>query len=78
MPIPPQFIKHGASKKKVVDSKAEDAAEGPEDGKPDAEDKAEGETPWGKEIPAGKPGAKSAKQKAAYKKQMLMQMAKKG
>jgi hypothetical protein len=76
MPIPPQFVK--GNKKKVVDSKAEDAAEGPEDGKPDAEDKSEGETPWGKEIPAGKPGAKSSKQKAGAKRAMLLAMAKKG
>lgn len=39
------------SKKKVVDSPAEDAAEGPEDASPDAEDAAEGEMPMD-EMPA--------------------------
>lgn len=41
------------SKKKVVDSPAEDTAEGPEDASPDAEDTAEGEMPMD-EMPADK------------------------
>ena len=69
MAIPPQFIKN---KKGPVDSPEEDKAEGPEDGKPDAEDLREGE-----DFKTGKK-MNPAQKKAAAKKFMLMQQAKGG
>lgn len=65
--IPPQFLKN----KKVVDSKAEDTAEGPEDGKPDKEDIREGEDfKTGKKLSpaAAKAQAKRAAMLASLKK----------
>jgi hypothetical protein len=49
-----------AKKPAVKDSKKEDDAEGPEDGKPDAEDKAEGEDGFGNPIKKKKPVVKES------------------
>ena len=66
--IPPQFAKK--NKRRVIDSKAEDAAEGPEDGKPDREDIREGE-----DFKTGKKLSPQAA-KAQAKRAMLLRMAK--